>query len=73
MTITPDLKSKFISSFARIMKNTPAELQKKWDGNIEWKDMKSYPTIQPEIIQALPAAAKAAYVTLLNKLSRGNI
>jgi len=55
------------------MKQTSPELQKKWDGNIEWKDMKSYPHIQPEIIQALPEGAKHAYVTLLNKLSRGNI
>ncbi len=73
MTITPELQSKFQSSFARIMKQTPPELQKKWNGNIEWKDMRSYPTIQPEIIQELPAGAKAAYVTLLNKLSRGSI
>jgi hypothetical protein len=35
--------------------------------------MKSYPHIQPEIISELPAGAKAAYVTLLNKLSRGSI
>ena len=55
------------------MKQTSPELQKKWDGNIEWRDMKSYPHIQPEIIQALPEGAKHAYVTLLNKLSRGVI
>ncbi len=73
MTITPELQSKFHSSFARIMKQTSPELQKKWDGNIEWRDMKSYPHIQPEIIQALPEGAKHAYVTLLNKLSRGVI
>jgi len=73
MTITPELQSKFYSSFARIMKQTSPELQKKWNGNIEWKDMKSYPHIAPEIIQELPAGAKAAYVTLLNKLSRGSI
>lgn len=73
MIITPELQSKFYSSFARIMKQTPPELQKKWAGNMEWKDMKSYPHIDPEIIQAMPEGAKAAYVTLLNKLSRGNI
>ncbi len=73
MTITPELKNKFQSSFARIMKQTPPDLQKKWNGTIEWKDMKSYPHIEPEIIQALPPGAKAAYVTLLNKLSRGII
>jgi len=73
MNITPELQSKFQSSFHRIMKATPPELQKKWNGNIEWKDMRSYPHIQPEIIQELPAGAKAAYITLLNKLSRGNI
>ena len=73
MTITPELKSKFNSYFTRIMKNTPPELQKKWDGKIDWIDSKSYPHIQPEIIAELPEGAKAAYVTLLNKLSRGNI
>jgi hypothetical protein len=55
------------------MKQTPAELQKKWDGKIEWVDLKSYPVIQPDVIKALPEGAKAAYVSLLNKLSRGNI
>ena len=73
MTITPELKSKFNAYFTRIMKNTPPELQKKWDGKIDWPDMRSYPQIQPEIIAELPEGAKAAYVTLLNKLSRGNI
>ena len=70
MNITYELKSQFNSSFSKIMKQTSPELQKKWDGIIEWNDMKSYPHIQPEVIQALPEAAKAAYVTLLNKLSR---
>jgi hypothetical protein len=73
MIITPELQSKFNSSFGRIMKQTPAELQKKWDGKIEWVDLKSYPVIQPEVIKELPEGAKAAYVSLLNKLSRGNI
>ena len=73
MTITPELMSKFNSSFGRIMKNTSPELQKKWNGKIEWPDMRSYPRIEPEIIAELPEGAKAAYVTLLNKLSRGNI
>lgn len=73
MTITPELKNKFQASFERIMKQASPEIQKKWNGSIEWKDMKSYPFIEPEIIQALPEGAKAAYVTLLNKLSRGNI
>jgi hypothetical protein len=73
MVITPELKDKFQSSFARIMRRTPPELQKKWSGTMEWKDMRSYPIIQPEILQGMPPEAKAAYVTLLNKLSRGNI
>jgi len=73
MVITPDLQSKFNASFARIMKQTDPVLQKKWNGKIEWIDMKSYPHIDPEVIKELPAAAKAAYVTLLNKLSRGTI
>ena len=73
MNITPELMSKFNSSFGRIMKNTPPELQKKWNGKIEWPDMRSYPHIEPEVIAELPEGAKAAYITLLNKLSRGNI
>ncbi len=55
------------------MKHAPADLQKKWDGIIDWKDDRSYPHIQPEIIRDLQPEAKAAYVTLLNKLSRGTI
>ena len=70
MTITYELKSRFNSTFSKIMKQTSPELQKKWDGLIDWKDMRSYPHIQPEVIQELPEAAKAAYVALLNKLSR---
>jgi hypothetical protein len=73
MIITPELQSKFNASFFRIMRQTPPELQKKWDGVIDWKDLRSFPHIQPEIIEALPTGAKAAYVTLLNKLSRGRI
>jgi hypothetical protein len=55
------------------MKQTSPALQKKWNSKIVWNDMKSYPTIEPEIIKELPDGAKAAYVTLLNKLSRGTI
>ena len=73
MVITPELQSKFIASFGRIMKMTPPDLQKKWNGKIEWPDFRSYPLIQPEIISELPPGAKAAYVTVLNKLSRGAI
>ena len=73
MIITPELQSKFNASFGKIMKHTSPDLQSKWDGMIEWKDTKSYPHIQPEVIKELPAGAKAAYVTLLNKLSRGSI
>jgi hypothetical protein len=72
MTITPELQSKFNAYFGRIMKQTSPELQKKWDGKIEWSGG-SYPHIQPEIIAELPEGAKHAYVTLLNKLSRGII
>ncbi len=73
MLLTPELKSKFNASFSRIMRNVPPELQKKWGGVIEWKDDRSYPHIPTDIIQGLPPGAKAAYVTLLNKLSRGTI
>jgi len=73
MVISQELKGQFNASFSRLMKSTPPELQKKWDGQITWKDDRSYPHIQTEIIQELPPAAKAWYVTLLNKLSRGKI
>ncbi len=73
MVITPELQSKFNAYFGRIMKQTPPELQKKWDGKIDWSEARSYPHIQPEVISELPPGAKAAYVNLLNKLSRGNI
>ena len=67
------MQRQFNSAFSRIMKQTSPDLQKKWDGKIEWPDMKSYPVIQANVIQELPEGAKAAYVTLLNKLSRGTI
>ena len=73
MLITAELKSRFNGSFTKIMKQVEPELQKKWDGLIEWKDDRSYPHIQPDIIRDLPPGAKAAYVSLLNKLSRGTI
>ncbi len=73
MTITPELQRQFNTSFARIMRQTSPELQKIWDGKIEWKDEKSYPVIASEVLKAMPDGAKAAYVTLLNKLSRGII
>jgi len=70
MTITPELQRKFNATFGRIMKQTSPDLQKKWNGKIEWKDARSYPHIEPAVIAELPPGAKAAYVTLLNKLSR---
>jgi hypothetical protein len=73
MNTTPEVQGKFNAAFSRIMKQTPPELQKTWNGVIEWVDTKSYPNIQTEVIQGLPPGAKAAYVTLLNKLSRGVI
>lgn len=73
MLTTPELRNQFERSFLKIVKGLPSELQKKWDGTITWKDEHSYPDIQSEIVQQLPQAAKSAYVTLLNKLSRGKI
>ena len=73
MLTTNQLRNEFQISFSKIMKRLPADLQKKWDGAITWKDEHSYPDIQLEIIQQLPPAAKSAYIILLNKLSRGKI
>jgi|GEM_PF-1318370 len=73
MFTTPELRHEFERSFSNIVRSLPAELRKKWDGIITWKDDRSYPDIQLEIVQQLPQAAKAVYVSLLNKLSRGKI
>ena len=73
MLTTPDLRRQFESSFHKIIRSLTPELQKKWDGEIVWKDDRSYPAIQAEMIALLPAASKAVYVSLLNKLSRGRI
>ena len=73
MLTTPELRRQFEVSFSRIVRSVSPEFQKKWDGIIEWKDERSYPHIQAEVIQQLPDAAKAGYVSLLNKLSRGKI
>ena len=73
MLTTPELRTQFQMSFSKIIKRLPAELQKKWDGVITWKDEHSYPNIQAEMIEQLPPAAKYAYIVLLNKLSRGKI
>jgi hypothetical protein len=69
--LTTELRNRFDSLFHKLMANTPPELRKKWDGKIEWHDSKLYPTIQTAILQDMPPNTKAAYVTLLNKLSRG--
>ncbi len=71
--LTTELRNRFDSSFHKLMARVAPELKAKWDGKIEWHDNKLYPTIQPAIITALPVGARAAYVTLLNKLSRGVI
>lgn len=73
MLTTPELRNQFDRSFTRIMKTLSPDLQKKWNGVITWSNEHSYPNIQPEIIQQLPPAAKAVYVSLLNKLSRGRL
>jgi hypothetical protein len=73
MTITPELQNRFNSSFSKIMSHTSPALQKKWGGKIEWKDDHSFPVIAPDVIQELEPGQKAAYITLLNKLSRGII
>jgi hypothetical protein len=73
MIITPELQGRFNAAFSRIMRTVSPELQKKWNGSVEWKDNKSFPEIQYDVIKDLPAGAKAAYVSLLNKLSRGTI
>lgn len=65
-----ELRQKFCSSFSKLMKHMPPALQKTWNNSIEWDDRKSSPIIAPEVIQGLTPGAKAAYVMLLNNLSR---
>lgn len=73
MIVTPELQGRFNSAFARIMSKADPLLQKKWNGKIDWKDMRSFPEISHEVIQGLAPESKAAYITLLNKLSRGSL
>ena len=73
MVTTPELRRQFEISFTKLVRTLSPEFQKKWDGNISWKNDNSYPEIQVTIIKELPDAARAVYVSLLNKLSRGKI
>ncbi len=73
MITTPELRSQFDKAFTKIVKSLPIEMQRKWNGSIVWKDDHSYPEIEPNMLRELPTAARSAYVTLLNKLSRGHI
>ncbi len=73
MLTTPELRRQFEVSLSRIMESLPPELHGKWDGIVSWRDDRSFPDVQSAMIQQLPTAARAAYVTLLNKLSRGKI
>ena len=73
METTFELRGKFETAFAKIIKSLPADQQKQWDGHIAWNSEKSYPDVQPSIISLLSPAAKATYVSLLNKLSRGKL
>ncbi len=73
MLTTPELRSQFEAAFSRIVRSVSADLQKKWGGVITWKDDRSYPEIHPDVISQFTPGARAAYVTLLNKLSRGRL
>jgi hypothetical protein len=71
--LTTELRNRFDMSFHKIISHLAPALREKWDGKIEWHDNKLYPTIEQAIIKQLPVGAHAAYVSLLNKLSRGDI
>ena len=73
MVTTPELRRQFEISFTRLVRTLSPEFQKKWDGIISWKNDNSYPEIQAAIVKEMPDAARAVYVSLLNKLSRGRI
>ena len=70
MDRTTENRQKFTRAFSKIMKQMPPALQKTWDNHIEWEDRKPMPNINPEVIQGLTPGAKAAYIMLLNNLSR---
>jgi hypothetical protein len=73
MVTTPELRSQFESAFSKIVRSLGPEVQKKWGGTMTWKDDRSYPEIQSELIREFSPQARSAYVSLLNKLSRGRI
>jgi hypothetical protein len=73
MITTPELRRQFEISFTKLVRSLSPESQKRWDGNISWKNDNSYPDIQANLIKEMPDAARAVYVSLLNKLSRGRI
>ena len=73
MVTTPELRSQFESAFSKIVRSLEPGIQKKWGGSMTWKDDRSYPEIQPDLIKDFTPQARAAYVSLLNKRSRGRI
>lgn len=73
MITTPELRRQFEISFTKLVRSLSPESQKRWDGTISWKNDNSYPDIQANLIKEMPDAARAVYVSLLNKLSRGRI
>jgi hypothetical protein len=71
--ITEMQRERFSKTFRKMMNHADPELQKKWDGTVEWNDRGDYPKIQLEVVQNLSPALRARYVVLLNNLSRGEI
>lgn len=65
-----EIHAKFNIAFSKIMKRMTPDLQKKWNGTIDWPAGKSTPNIPAEIVEGMTPEAKAAYVLLLNNLSR---
>lgn len=66
--LTAKQKETFEQMFRDPMSAAPAELQKKWDGRIDWMPVVDEPIIDQQITKKLPPRLADKYVTLLNKV-----
>jgi len=66
--LTAKQKETFEQMFRNLMSEAPAELQKNWDGRINWMPVVDEPIIDQQITKKLPAKLADKFVTLLNKV-----
>ncbi len=71
MASTPDQKVTFQRSFATLLKQTPKEIQKLWDGEIKWEDTANgspSKALLDHVTNNLEPEHKARYIDMLNQL-----